>query len=66
MPNYIVRLKIGQKQFTARTEAQDRFSAEMKARGAALRKFPGDSVAVLGCVEDFEKTFNDIMGGIFK
>ena len=66
MPNYIVRLKIGQKEFNARTEAQDRFFAEMKARGAALRRFPGESVTVMECTVDYEKVVNDVFGHIFK
>ena len=66
MPNYIVRIKVGEKQFNARTEAKNMLQAAEKARGAALHKFPGESVSVLGCVEDFEKAFKDIMGGIFK
>ena len=72
MPKYIVRLKIGQKEFNARTEAQDRFSAEMKARGAALRRFPGDSVTVVCTVPDcetldeFKSAFDDVFGRIFK
>ena len=66
MPNYIVRLKIGQKEFNARSEAQDRFSAEMKARGAAAKKFPGEAITVLGCTVDYEKVVNDVFGHIFK
>ncbi len=72
MPNYIVRLKIGQKEFNARTEAHDSFSAEMKARGAALRKFPGQGVSVVCTVldfdtlEEFETAFDDVFGRIFK
>ena len=66
MPNYIVRLKIGQKEFNARTEAEGSFHAKIKAHSAAAKKFPGEAITVHGCVEDFEKALKDVMGGIFK